>query len=58
MYEAQPFFLFFFFALFLVDILFLEILTKADLCQISRRRCRKSLLAHVIILYNLSSSCI
>lgn len=36
MYEAQPFFLFFFFfALFLVDILFLEILTKADLCQIS-----------------------
>lgn len=28
MYEARPFF-----ALFLVDMLFLEILTKADLCQ-------------------------
>ena len=40
----------------LVHMLFLEILTKADLCQISCRRCRKSLLAHVIILYNLPAA--
>lgn len=37
MYEAPP--------PSLVDILFLEILTKADLCQISCRCCRKRLLA-------------
>lgn len=45
-----------FLPLFLVDMLFLKILTKADLCQISCRCCRKSLLAHMIILYNLPAA--
>lgn len=45
-----------FFCPFLVDMLFLKILTKADVCQISCWRCRKSLLAHVIILYNVPAA--
>lgn len=52
MYEAHSFFP----SLSLVDILFLEILIKADLCQISCRCCRKGLLAHVITLYNLPAA--
>ena len=40
---------------FLSDMLWKSWL-KADLCQISCRRCRKSLLAHVIIMYNLPAA--